>query len=178
MRARNSRNTSTVINFHCSQFVALIECCLHMPFKFDWPKWIWLKFSARKDIRIKQYKMMDGSNEVKSDDDMAAVGIWVLVSVVVLIGCIALLYYIRYVRRLSVLNAGCSVLISHTLFISHSESFNQTQLPKRVHWCDGRNFLFPFNIHFRDRKKSCDKHYKRCGLCWRTMPFRSNTKRH
>lgn len=51
---------------------------------------------------------MDGSNEVKSGEDMAAVGIWVLVSVVVLIGGIALLYYIRYVRRWSVFNAGCT----------------------------------------------------------------------
>lgn len=51
---------------------------------------------------------MDGSNEVKSDNDMAAVGIWVLVSMVVLIGGIALLYYIRYVRRLSVLDARSS----------------------------------------------------------------------
>lgn len=45
--------------------------------------------------------MIDRSNDVKSDDDMmAAVGIWVLVSLVVLIGGVALLYYLRYVQSI------------------------------------------------------------------------------
>lgn len=62
--------------------------------------------------------MIDRSNEVKSDDDMmAAVGIWVLVSLVALIGGIALLYYIRYVC------ARCSY------FLCHLETFDRMRRP-------------------------------------------------
>lgn len=53
--------------------------------------------------------MIDRSTEVKSDDDMmASVGIWVLVSMVCLIGGIAMLYYLRYVQRLSAFDAQYS----------------------------------------------------------------------
>lgn len=60
--------------------------------------------------------MIDRSNEVKSDDTMMAeVGIWVLVSFVILIGGIPLLYYVRYVRL--IVNVQCSFLYNSNGFI-------------------------------------------------------------
>lgn len=43
--------------------------------------------------------MIGFSIEMEIDDDvMAAIGIWVLVSLVILISVVAMLYYLRYVR--------------------------------------------------------------------------------